>query len=45
MDVKNSDGSFSKGMRGTASVEVGREVVGYILFRKIWSFIRIRVLF
>ncbi len=45
MDVSNAEHAFSKGMRGTASIDVGREVVGYILFRKIWNFIRIRVLF
>ena len=45
MDPESKKRTFSKGMRGTASIDVGREVVGYILFRKIWNFVRLRVLF
>jgi biotin carboxyl carrier protein len=45
MDPENKRRIFNPGMRGTASIDVGREVVGYILFRKIWNFIRLRVLF
>jgi hypothetical protein len=51
MEVKNQENPetkrlvFNPGMQGTASITVGDRVVGYILFRRIWNFIRLRVLF
>ena len=45
MDPEKKRRIFNPGMRGTASIDAGREVIGYILFRKIWNFIRLRVLF